>query len=122
MKDVKVWWSSHRLAVSAKRKEILAKRVYRAMHYGNSCSSNGESGDDAALPVPLPRLRPSTWKTATTEEITSPIRDSNVKNYFIYHKNPILGYGLTLGRHLKKARKFLRRGTLAMSRLVSVPS
>ena len=65
MKDLKAWCSSHGLALSAKRKEILAKRVYRAMHYGNS----SESGDDVARPVPLPRLRPSTWKTATTDEI-----------------------------------------------------
>ena len=43
MKDLKAWCSSHGLAVSAKRKEILAKRVYIAMHYENSSSSNDES-------------------------------------------------------------------------------
>ena len=56
MKDLKAWCSSHGLAVSAKRKAILVKRVSRAMHYGNSSSSNDESGDDVARPVPLPRL------------------------------------------------------------------
>ena len=87
MKALKAWCSSQGLAVSAKRKEILAKRVYRAMHYGNSSSSNDESGDDVARQVPLPRLRPSTWKTAITDEIP-PIRDSDITNYFIYHTNP----------------------------------
>ena len=50
-------------------------------------------------------LRPSTWKTATTDEIP-PIRDSDITNYFIYHKNPTLGYRLTFERQLKKARTF----------------
>ena len=71
----------------------------------SSRSSNDESGDDVARPVPLPRLRPSTWKTATTDEIP-PIRDSDITNHFIYHKNPTLGYRLTFERQLKKARKF----------------
>jgi hypothetical protein len=100
IKDLKAWCSHHHLHVSGK-KNVLAKRVYRAMHSANRSSEEDEEYDVPAQTM----IRPTTWKTVTTDNIP-PIRDNDVKNYFVYHKNPVSGARLTFERQLRKARKF----------------
>ena len=101
VKEMRSWCSRHKLYVSGS-KTILAKRVYKAMHY----SSNSSSDEEYDVPQTEPTLiRPTIWKTATTENIP-PIRETDVKNFFVYHKNPLSGAQLTFQRQLRKARKF----------------
>ncbi len=84
-------------------KQVLAKRVYRAIHYADTNSSS--SDDNASGSAESENITYSTeWKAVTTEDIP-PIRANDVKNNFIYNKNPISGHRMSFERQLKKAKK-----------------
>ncbi|KAI0223150.1 hypothetical protein LSAT2_025616 [Lamellibrachia satsuma] len=73
-KDLKMWCSQHKLQVSD-NEGLLAKRVYRAMHYADSNSDVGDSDDDLEEPASTVTL-PTTRIPVTTDDIP-PIRDSD---------------------------------------------
>jgi hypothetical protein len=106
VKDLKEWCKERKLNISGK-KEILAQRVYRAMTFRESDSENDGSSDNEDGMTDIDLSRPSTWVAMTTDDIP-PVRIEDVRNYFIFHKNPISGKLLNFNRQLKKAKKFAK--------------
>ena len=104
-KDLKEWCIKRGLARSG-NKPLLAKRVYRSMHYDDSTSGSSDE-DETVHKSSSTTTEPSTWTPVTTDNIP-PIRSTDVTNYFVYHKNPLAGGAkLTFQRQQRKAKKFV---------------
>lgn len=92
MKELKALSKERNKKVSGK-KEVLAIRVFKLINYIDSGSS-GESDEDSPDEGSLSDAATSTplsWKAASTEDLP-PIRERNIKNHFLYTKNPVSGH------------------------------
>ena len=103
-KDLQKWCAEHKQKTSGS-KNILAKRVYRSMNYFASDSSSGDNIEsDDEDPKSLKDSFPTLWAGVTTDGIP-PIRTEDVKNHFVYHKNPVGNSRMKFRRQLTKAKK-----------------
>jgi hypothetical protein len=111
VKELKTWCSQHKQKISGKNKEVFAKRVFRAMNYFASDSSSSDNidtdrsdddNDDNSA------ILPTSWASVTTDAIP-PIRPDDVKNHFVYNKNPVSGRQMKFQRQLMKAKKISSR-------------
>ena len=95
------WLSSHGLPRSG-AKEVLAKRVYRALG-ADSESSEEEEAQEYCDDLPPPEQLKEGWVIPNEGNIP-PVRQQDVENYFIYRKHP--GSGMkNCQRQLTKAKK-----------------
>ncbi|KAK3103673.1 hypothetical protein FSP39_020910 [Pinctada imbricata] len=114
IKDLKYWLQERDLKRSGKTKQILAKRVYRALHTGRcSLNSDSENEDIESSSIYTNRqvfsskyseLDSTSWETAAQEKLPQ-MSNKQVENYFMLHKDPFSSRSAKFIRHFRKGRK-----------------
>ncbi|KAK3092994.1 hypothetical protein FSP39_009776 [Pinctada imbricata] len=113
IKDLKYWLQERDLKRSGKTKQILAKRVYRALHTGR-CSLNSDSENEDIESSSIYTNRQvfsskyseldSSWESAAQEKLPQ-MSNKQVENYFMLHKDPFSSRSAKFIRHFRKGRK-----------------
>ncbi|XP_062619310.1 uncharacterized protein LOC134280875 [Saccostrea cucullata] len=106
--ELKNWLENHRLKKSG-NKEVLAKRVYKAMRHGYDSSEDFiDTDEEIEKTVPV---HPSTdsWKELDSTDIPE-ISHKAIDIYFKCHKNPVTGERLNFERQMKKAKRLCNEG------------
>jgi len=101
--DLKEWLEERNLKKSG-LKDVLVKRVYRAMANVESDFSDEEIKD--VVPI---HLVSHPWKPLEFTDIPD-ISTKDVDSYFMYHKNPMTGDTVNFERQMKKAKRLCNEG------------
>ena len=112
VKNLKAWLKQRNRKISG-NKDVLATRVYKLMNYVDSASSVEDSSSDEGSSISnIPTSIPTSWKSVSTEDIP-PIREHDVKNHFLYTKNPVSGHKKNFSRQLQKSRKMYKENYIS---------
>ena len=120
VKDLKAWLKKRGKKISGS-KSVLTTRVYKLMNYVASASSSDSSDSSAedhqasgtSVTPPTSHETVSSWTTVSTEDIP-PISEHDVKNYFLYVKNPVSDHARKFSRQLQKARRMYKERYIYM--------
>ena len=107
-KDMTDWLAKRGLSKTARRKDILARRIYRHMSGEGSSSSSEEDeiSEESKTSSRATKPEEKDWIDLTQPDAIPNIRDEDITNYYLHGKNPVTGGHKNLNRYLDKSRRF----------------